>query len=148
MQLTRDGGKSWTNLTANVTGLPRLTTVSSVLASRHAAGRVYATFDGHYDDDYRPYVYVSDDFGKSWRSLVAGLPETSVNRIREHPRDPRFLVVTHSRGVHFSNDGGAELGSLSLVTNLPTVRTDDAIIHPRDNALIVGTHGRRHLDPR
>ena len=140
LQLTRDGGKSWTNVTAHIGGLPARTPVTTVLASRYAPGRVYATFDGHYNDDYKPYVYVSEDFGQSWRSLAAGLRETSVNRIREHPHNPHVLILAHSRGVDFSNDGGATWNSLA--TNMPTVPVDDAIIHPRDNALIVGTHGR------
>jgi photosystem II stability/assembly factor-like uncharacterized protein len=140
VQLTRDGGKSWTNLTSHIGGLPARTPVTTVLASRFVAGRVYATFDGHYNDDYKPYVYVSNDFGQSWRSLAAGLPETSLNRIREHPHDAHVLILAHSRGVDFSNDDGATWNSLS--TNMPPVPTDDAIIHPRDNALIVGTHGR------
>ncbi len=140
VQVSRNGGKNWTNVTANIAGLPHYTYVSTVLPSRYAAGRVYATFDGHYNDDYNPYVYVSEDFGGHWRSIAAGLPETSVNRIREHPHDAHFLVLAHERGVHFSNDGGATWNSLA--TNMPTTPTDDAIIHPRDNALIVGTHGR------
>jgi hypothetical protein len=140
VQLTRDGGKTWTNVTAHITGLPARTPVTTVLASRFAPGRAYATFDGHYNDDYKPYVYVSDDFGQSWRSLAGGLPETSVNRIREHPHNSHVLILAHSRGVDFSNDGGQTWNSLS--TNMPTVPVDDAIIHPRDNALIVGTHGR------
>ncbi|MFI5231425.1 MAG: WD40/YVTN/BNR-like repeat-containing protein [Gemmatimonadales bacterium] len=140
VQLTRDGGKTWTNVTGHISGLPARTPVTTVLASRFAAGRVYATFDGHYNDDYKPYVFVSDDFGQSWRSLSAGLPETSVNRIREHPHNAHVLILAHSRGVDFSNDGGATWNSLA--TNMPTVPVDDAIIHPRDNALIVGTHGR------
>jgi photosystem II stability/assembly factor-like uncharacterized protein len=140
IQLTRDGGRTWTNITARVPGLPPYTYVSTVLASRYAAGRVYATFDAHYNDDYRPYVFVSDDYGTTWRTLSAGLPETSVNRIREHPRNPRVLVLAHERGVHLSNDGGTSW--MSLATTMPAVPSDDAIIHPRDNALIVGTHGR------
>ncbi len=140
LQLTRDGGKTWANITAHVEGVPSRTPVSTVLASHFAAGRVYATFDGHYNDDYKPYAYVSDDFGQHWRAIVAGLPETSVNRIREHPHNAHVLILAHSRGVHFSNDGGATWNSLA--TNMPTVPTDDAIIHPRDNALVVGTHGR------
>jgi len=140
VQLTRDGGKTWTNVTTHIGGLPNRTPVTTVVASRYAAGRAYATFDGHYDDDYKPYAYVTDDFGQSWRSIVAGLPETSINRIREHPHNSHVLILAHSRGVHFSNDGGATWNSLS--TNMPPVPTDDAIIHPRDNALIVGTHGR------
>jgi photosystem II stability/assembly factor-like uncharacterized protein len=140
VQVTRDGGKTWTNMTSHIDGVPGRTPVTTVLASHFAAGRVYATFDGHYNDDYKPYAYVSDDFGQHWRAIVAGLPETSVNRIREHPHNSHVLILAHSRGVHFSNDGGATWNSLA--TNMPTVPTDDAIIHPRDNALVVGTHGR------
>ncbi|HEX5070833.1 MAG TPA: hypothetical protein VFV78_11525 [Vicinamibacterales bacterium] len=141
-QVTRDGGKTWANLSKNFPGLPEHTYCSTVLPSRHAAGRVYATFDGHYSDDYKPYVYVSDDFGQRWRAIVSGLPPTGVNRIREHPSDPHFLVLGHERGVHFSTDDGQHWTSLSLVTNFPTVSTDDLVIHPRDNALVLGTHGR------
>jgi hypothetical protein len=142
VQITRDGGKTWTNLSTRFPGLPPHTYVSTVLPSAHAAGRVYATFDGHYGDDYHPYVYASDDYGQTWRALPAGLPETSINRIREHPHNPHLLVLAHERGVHFSNDDGRTWLPLSLVTNLPTVSVDDAVIHPRDNALVIGTHGR------
>jgi len=142
VQVTRDGGKVWTNLSKNFPGLPEHTYCSTVLPSRHAAGRVFATFDGHYSDDYKPYVYVSDDFGQTWRSIISGLPSTGVNRIREHPGDSHFLVLGHERGVHFSTDDGRTWTSLSLVTNFPTVPTDDLVIHARDNALVLGTHGR------
>jgi photosystem II stability/assembly factor-like uncharacterized protein len=140
LQVTRDGGAKWTNITAKVPGLPANTYASSVLASKHAAGRVYATFDGHFSDDYRPYVYVSDDYGQTWRSLSAGLPETSVNRLREGLTNPRLLFLGHERGLHMSIDGGAAWTSLN--TNMPTVPVDDLLLHPRDHDLIVGTHGR------
>jgi photosystem II stability/assembly factor-like uncharacterized protein len=137
---TRDGGQKWTSLGERVTGLPPGTYVSSVLPSRHAAGRVYATFDGHYNDDYRAYAFVSDDYGQTWRSIAAGLPAASVHRIREHPRNARLIFLGHERGIHFSIDGGASWSSLAL--NMPNVPVDDIIIHPRDNDLIAGTHGR------
>ena len=69
VQVTKDGGRTWTNITGRIPGVPPQTYVSTVLPSRHKAGRVYVTFDGHYIDDYRPFVFVSEDFGASWRSL-------------------------------------------------------------------------------
>jgi photosystem II stability/assembly factor-like uncharacterized protein len=140
LQVTRDGGQTWSNVSARVPGLPPHTYVSSVLPSRHAAGRVYATFDNHREDDFTPYVYASDDFGQSWRTIVSGLPQTSVHRLREHPRVASLLFVGHERGIHASVDGGATWSSLNL--NMPNVPVDDLLIHPRENDLIVGTHGR------
>ena len=140
LMVTRDGGQQWTSLSERVAGLPPATYVSSVLPSRHAAARVYATFDGHYNDDYRAYAFVSDDYGQSWRSIAAGLPAASVHRLREHPRNARLLFLGHERGIHFSIDGGASWSSLAL--NMPNVPVDDILIHPRDNDLIAGTHGR------
>jgi photosystem II stability/assembly factor-like uncharacterized protein len=140
VQLTRDGGATWTNLTGRIPGVPDQTYVSTVLASQFVAGRVYVTFDGHYTDDYEPYVFVSDDFGATWRSLAEDLPETSVNRIAEHPRNAKVLVLAHERGVHASNDGGAAWHALT--TNMPTVAVDDVVFQERDNALVAGTHGR------
>ncbi|MBZ5559097.1 MAG: glycosyl hydrolase [Acidobacteriia bacterium] len=140
ISVTRDGGQKWTNLTSRVPALPPNMYVSSVLPSRHAAGRVYATFDGHYQDDYRAYVYVSEDYGQTWRSITAGLPETSVHKLREHPRNVKLLFVGHERGIHVSIDGGTNWSPLTL--NMPAVPVDDIIIHPRENDLIAGTHGR------
>ena len=73
VQVTRNGGVSWTNVTKNIPGLPPHTFASTVLASQHVAGRVYATFDGHQNDDFGTYVYVSDNYGQSWRKITNGL---------------------------------------------------------------------------
>jgi photosystem II stability/assembly factor-like uncharacterized protein len=140
VQVTRDGGATWTNVTSRIPGLPPFLYAGSVVPSRFVAGRVYATFDGHYRNDDRAYVYVSDDFGQSWRAITTGLPTAPVSRLTEHPHDARFLVVGHVRGVHFSNDGGATWQSLN--TNMPTVSVTGVIIHPRDNSLVAGTFGR------
>jgi len=140
VQITRDGGATWTNVTKNIPGLPPLTFVSSVVASRHTPGRFYATFDGHFNSDDNTYVYASDDYGKSWRKITNGLPVTAVNRIAEDPRTPQLLVVSHAYGVHFSNDAGATWHSLS--TNMPTVPVRSIVFHQRENALIAGSYGR------
>ena len=138
--VTRDAGKTWTNISSRVAGVAAGTSVSSVLPSRHTAGRVYVTFDAHSRDDYRPYVFVSDDYGQNWRAIVDGLPQTSVHKLREHPRNARLLFAGHERGISVSIDGGESWTSLNL--NMPPVPVDDILIHPRDNDLIVGTHGR------
>ncbi len=141
VQVTRDGGATWTDLTGNFRGLPDRTYVSRVVASRHAEGRVYATFDGHRNDDFDPYVYVSENYGASWTPIVDGLPNLwSVNVIAEHPRQPNLLLLGNEIGVYYSIDRGASWTRLR--NNLPTVPVDDIIVHPRDNDLVIGTHGR------
>jgi photosystem II stability/assembly factor-like uncharacterized protein len=141
INVTRDGGKTWANVSAHVGGQPAAgAIVSSVLASRHAIGRVYATFDAHASDDYGAYVFVSDDYGQTWRPIARGLPQASVHKLREHPRNARLLFAGHERGLSVSIDAGQSWSSLNL--NMPPVPVDDILVHPRDNDLIVGTHGR------
>jgi photosystem II stability/assembly factor-like uncharacterized protein len=140
VQVTRDGGTTWKNVTDRFIGLPRLSYVSRVVASRHVPGRVYATFDNHRSDDYRPYVYVSNDYGQTWRAITRGLPETSVYAIQEHPRIQNLVFLGHERGVHVSIDGGENW--VSLNTNLPTVPVASLLVHARDDDLVAATFGR------
>ena len=140
LQMTRDGGQHWTNLTASVSGLPAGLNISGIVASRYAAGRVYLTVDGHFNDDYRPFVFVSEDYGKTWRSIVTGLPLTSVHRLREHPSNPNLLVAGLETGVYGSFDRGGNW--ITLNGNMPPVPVYDLLWHPRDGALVLGTHGR------
>src|SRR5439155_5486460 len=72
VHVTRDGGATWTNVTKNVGGLPPFTFVTSVVPSAHIAGRVYATFDGHFNNDEHTYVYASNDYGQTWRAIING----------------------------------------------------------------------------
>jgi photosystem II stability/assembly factor-like uncharacterized protein len=139
VQRTTDGARSWTDLTGRFPGLPPRTYVSGLEPSV-VQGRLYASFDGHRNDDFAPYVYVSDDLGDSWRRITSGLPDWSVNRVKEHPRTTDLLFVANEIGVWISIDRGAAWHRLT--GDLPTVPVDDMEIHPRDNDLILGTHGR------
>ena len=140
VHVTRDGGGSWTDVTGNIPGLPERTYVSRLVASAHDHATVYATFDGHRNDDFAAHVYVSANHGESWRRIVDGLPATSVNVIAEHHRTAGLLFVGNEVGVFFSVDGGERW--VALNNGLPAVPVDDIKIHPRENDLVLGTHGR------
>jgi hypothetical protein len=112
-----------------------------VVASGFNEGTVYVTFDGHRNNDFSAYAFVSDDFGRSFRAITEGLPDGwSVNVITEHPRSRDLLFLGNEVGAYVSIDRGAHWTRLK--NNLPTVPVDDIKVHPRDNDLILGTHGR------
>ncbi len=139
IQVTRDDGRTWTR-TDRFPGVPELTYVSHVEASAHADGTAYATFDGHRSNDFRPYVLKTTDFGRTWTSITANLPQHgSLQVVREHPRNAGVLFTGSEFGVFVSIDGGA---SWARHPGLPTVAVHDLVIHPRDNDLVIGTHGR------
>jgi photosystem II stability/assembly factor-like uncharacterized protein len=140
VQVSRDGGLTFTNVVGNVKGVPKETHVSRVEPSHFEAGRCYVTFDGHRTDDHRPYVFVTRDFGATWTPLAGNLPMGNVNVIREDPKNPNLLYLGTEYAFYISLNGGKEWKR--FMTGLPTVRIDDILVHPRDNDLIVGTHGR------
>ncbi len=140
VQVSRDAGATWTNVTKNITGVPDETHVSRVEPSHFAPGTCYVTFDGHRTDDHKPYVFKTTDFGASWTSIAGGLPTGNVNVIREDPRNANLLYLGTEYALYISVNGGREWKR--FMTGLPTVRVDDLLVHPRDNDLIVGTHGR------
>jgi photosystem II stability/assembly factor-like uncharacterized protein len=139
VQVSRDGGETWEEVSDNVRGLPHPMFVSRVEASHAVEGRAYASFDGHWDDDYRSYAYVTDDYGAHWRRISDGL-SSSVRVIREHPRNPNALFAGTDDGVFVSLNGGDDWTRLN--NNMPRVPVHDLEIHSRDNDLIAGTHGR------
>ena len=140
IQLSRDGGATWTNVADNISGIPRTHQVSRVEPSAFEAGTCFVSIDGHRNEDFRPYVFVTRDFGATWTSLVNNLPDGNVNVITEDPKNRNLLYVGTEFGLFISLNGGTEWKS--FMTGLPTVRVDDIQVHPRDNDLIVGTHGR------
>jgi len=141
VQLTSDGGRTWTNVRPNLPGVPERTWVSRVEASRFADGTAYIVFDGHRNGDMRPYIYKTADFGRTWVSLSGGLPQDEpVYVVREDLKNPRLLFAGTERTAYASLDGGDTWTRVG--TGLPTVPVHDLVIHPRDGDLIAATHGR------
>ena len=136
VQLTKDGGATWTKLNG---GWPADLWVSRVVASQHKKDRVYVTLNGYRNDDFTPYVYRSEDAGKTWTSIGSAIPMSPVNVIVEHPTNEDMVFVGTDNAVWFSAQGGA--WSL-LNADMPPVAVHDLKIQPKANDLLVGTHGR------
>ncbi len=139
---TNDGGQ-WTDITTRFPGVPKKTWVSRVEPSHFDTATVYVTFDNHMENDFRPYVYVSNDFGKTFRSINNNLPSGGVDFvhvIREDPANRDLLFLGTDVGAYASTDRGASWQR--FMTGLPTVPVHDLQIHPRDRELIAATHGR------
>jgi len=140
VQVSRDGTATWKNVTENIKGVPSETHVSRVEPSAFDPGTCYVSFDAHRSDDHKPYVFVTRDFGQSWNSIAANLPEGNVNVIKEDPRNRSLLYLGTEYALYISLTGGKDWKR--FMSGLPSVRIDDILVHPRDNDLIVGTHGR------
>ncbi len=141
LQVTQDGGKTWTNVVGNIKGLPANSWVARIDASHAAAGTAYAAVDRHRDDDFAPYAYQTTDYGKTWTSLRGNLPALGyVQVVREDPFNPRLLYAGTELGIFASWDGGTRW--VALRNGLPPVSVRDIKVHPREHDLIIGTHGR------
>ena len=141
VQLTRDGGKTWANLTSGLPAPVRGLYVSRVEASHHDDKVAYVTLDGHRSNNFEPHVFMTSDSGKTWTSIRANLPAFGSSYvIREDHRNPNLLFVGTEFGIFASIDRGRRWAQLNA--GLPTISVWDALIHPRDNDLVIGTHGR------
>jgi hypothetical protein len=161
VQLTRDAGSHWTNVTANLKGVPKSAWVSWVQASSFQVGTAYLALDRHTFGDMAPYVYVTTDYGKTWSSLATPQDPKGirgyVHVIKEDTVDPRLLFMGTEFGLWISSDAGAHWAQFKG-GHIPAVAVRDLAIQPRDNDLILATHGRgiwivdditplRHLKP-
>ena len=140
LQVTKDGGARWTNVAGNIPSLPAASWVSSVVASQFDTRRMYVAFDDHRSDDYKAYVYRTDDGGTTWQPITAGLPESPVRALKEDPRNQDLLFAGTESGLWYSLDRGASWNKLK--NKLPDVPVADIEIQPRTRELILGTHGR------
>lgn len=138
--LTKDGGYTWTSLQAklpkNVQGLY----VSRVVASRYKESRVYVTLNGYRNDLFNAYVFMSDDFGNTWKQICLDLPVEPVNVIKEDPKSESVLYVGTDHGLYVSIDGG--ISTMAWNAGLPRVAVHDIAIQERENEIVLGTHGR------
>ena len=141
IQLTKDGGQSWTNVKDNCGGLPKFAWVAKIHASEHDAGTAFVAVDQHRMDDFTPHAFMTSDYGKTWKKIVNGLPKDDyVKVIRQDPKLPNVLYIGMEHGVYISWDKGANWTRIN--NNLPPVSVRDLRIQPRERDLVVGTHGR------
>jgi photosystem II stability/assembly factor-like uncharacterized protein len=141
VSLTQDSGKTWTNVTSRISGVPKWTYVSDVLPSRASAGTAYVAFDGHRGGDYKTYVFATTDFGATWRSIAGNLPAGEVARgLAEDRRNPDILYLGTETGLFVSLNRGGQWTRTKA--NLPTMPIYEIKQHPRDNDLILSSHSR------
>jgi len=137
VQVTRDGGKSWTNVTPK--GFPEWSLVSLIDPSPHDAGTAYVAVDTHKLDDLKPYLFKTNDFGKTWKKITDGIPDGAYTHVvREDPKQKGLLYAGTETGIYVSFDDGSHWQSLRL--NLPQTPIHDLIV--KNDDLAVATHGR------
>ncbi len=142
VQVTRDGGKTWTNVVKNIQGLAPNAWIPNIEASSADAGTAYVAADHHRENDYTPYFFKTTDYGQTWTKLTVGTAAAAgwSHVIREDPKNRNILYAGTELGIWISFDGGAHWTSMR--NNMPPAPVRDIKVHKRDNDLIVATHGR------
>ncbi|NJM78838.1 MAG: glycosyl hydrolase [Flavobacterium sp.] len=141
IHVSKDGGVSWTNISISMKmEISKDLWVSRIKASQFKKDRVYATLNGYRNDDFKTYVYVSEDFGKTWQDISSNLPQSLVNVILEDTENENLLFVGTDNGLFVSLDKGKTWEDFS--SEMPNVAVHDLVIQPKAKELIVGTHGR------
>jgi photosystem II stability/assembly factor-like uncharacterized protein len=143
VQVTRNGGKTWTNVSGNIPGVPKNAWVSSVEPSHFDPGTAYATFDAHTFGDMRPFVYRTTDFGQTWTPVVSEGASVHgyAHVVKEDLVNKDLLFVGTEMGLWVSLDAGKQWAQYKG-DEMPNVAVRDVAIHPRDHALVIATHGR------
>jgi photosystem II stability/assembly factor-like uncharacterized protein len=139
VHVTRDGGKKWDNVTPP--GMPEWIRINSIDASPHDAGTAYVAATNYQLDDFRPYLYKTTDYGKTWKKIVNGIPDNAFTRVvREDPNRKGLLVAGTETGLYISFDDGENWRRFQL--NLPVTPITDLQFHKREKELVIGTEGR------
>jgi hypothetical protein len=142
VQVTRDGGATWTNVAGRIRGVPGATWVPHVEASRHAAGTAYVVLDNHRRGDWTPYVFRTTDYGASWQALAPGDVDGYALVIEEDPVEPGLLFLGTEFGLYVSFDAGRSWRRWTHGGYPAGAATHALVVHPRDHDLAIGTHGR------
>ncbi len=143
VHLTRNGGKNWENITENIPGKPEFGTISSIEPSRHEKGTAYLTIDAHQLGDFDPYIYKTNDYGKTWSKISDGIEKSEssfVHVTREDPAKPGLLYTGTDKGLYISKDDGATW--FRLRNNLPPAPIYWLTIQEEFNDMVIGTYGR------
>jgi photosystem II stability/assembly factor-like uncharacterized protein len=143
VQMTRDGGAHWTNLTSNIPDLPGKMTVDSIEPSKYSAGTCYVAFDGHQVNIFEPYLYKTADYGKTWTRITSGIPSSQLSYthvLREDPVRRGLLYAGTENGLYLSTDDGNHWEPFQL--NLPHAPVYWLTIQPTFDDLVIGTYGR------
>ena len=140
VQVTRDGGSSWTNVADGMPGAPDSAYVPEVKASRHVAGRAYVVVDNHRRGDMQAYAYRTENYGQRWERLPTAGISDFLHEIEEDPVEPNLLFLGGEHGMYVSLDGGQSW--FKWTHGLPSTPVREIIVHPRDHDLVIGTHGR------
>ncbi len=142
VQLTTDGGKTWTNLTQNLVGIPKNTWVYHIEASVHGKGTAYAVFEGHSSGDMKPYALKTTDYGKTWKSIISDDIDAKafVRNIQEDYENEDLLFLGTEFGLYITIDGGKNWSQFT--NNMPPVAVHFIDLQKRTNDIVMGTHGR------
>lgn len=143
VQLTKDGGLNWTNVTTNIPDLPKWGTIANIEPSRYKKGTVYITVDLHQMGDFDPYVYKTEDYGQSWKLISNGVPKSAhsfAHVIKEDPKREGMLYLGVDNGLYISYDDGENW--MRLRNNLPPAPIYWLEVQERFDDLVVGTYGR------
>jgi photosystem II stability/assembly factor-like uncharacterized protein len=142
--ISKDDGYTWSKISDNlyraVPSMPKGLCVTRVTTSAFSEGRIYACFNGHHFDHFNPYLFMTDDFGATWKEIGTSLPYEPINVVKEDPVNENILYVGADNGLYVTLDRGKTF--MTMNGNMPRVAVHDLVIQPREKELVVGTHGR------
>ncbi len=141
VHVSKNGGTNWENVTANITGMPEAGWVAQITASKHQEGTAFVVVNNYRNFDFKPYLFMTSDFGKTWKSMVR---ESQVWNYTlafvQDPVEPNLMFLGSEGGLYVSIDAGANW--TQWTNKYPNVPTMDLVIHPREHDLVIGTYGR------